>query len=78
MYAEDENFKLLQLTPADLQSPTWGKIKQYCEQSLAELRTMNDGDHDEITTTRIRARIKNMKNLLELGNPVPAIGDTDA
>lgn len=68
----------LTLSREDLMSPVWSKVRKYCEGRLVSLRALNDGDHDPYVTARIRGSIREVRNLLELESPVPAIGDNDA
>lgn len=53
------------LAIADVQSPTWAKVRDYLQQRLAQLREENDSGDTEITTRR-RGRIAEIKDMLAL------------
>lgn len=54
------------LAIADVQSPTWAKVRDYLQQRLAQLREENDSGDTEIITTRRRGRIAEIKDMLAL------------
>jgi hypothetical protein len=57
------------LNPADLQSPTWLKLKAHMEERLATHRRKNDGNYDEAQTNRLRGQITEAKYVLGLAEP---------
>lgn len=57
----------------DRQSPTWRKLKNYCETRLTELRARNDSDLDALATAKLRGEIKATANLLALGDQDPTM-----
>jgi hypothetical protein len=59
-------------TEIDLASETWKAIAARATARLADLRARNDGALDEVKTAHLRGRISELKELLALGNPVPA------
>lgn len=61
------------LNPADLQSPTWLKLKKHFEARLEAHRIQNDGRLSESDTTHLRGRIAEAKYLLALADPDPVI-----
>lgn len=64
------------LNEADLQSPTWIKIKKHLEERIAALRVRNDnGLLDERKTASLRGQLKEAKHLATLDKPAP---QTDA
>ena len=50
----------------DKASLEWLRIKEYCENRLAEMRADNDGDLADIETAQLRGQIKFCKEILEL------------
>lgn len=55
------------LNAADLQSPTWRKLKEHMEAQLDKLRLKNDDQkHDAVATAYLRGDIRRLKNLLAL------------
>ena len=44
----------------------WVRLKKYCEDRLAELREENDGDRNEVETSKIRGMIEFAKEILDL------------
>lgn len=66
------------LTQQDKQSSLWRKIKERAEHDLDALRKRNDALNDEVTTSLLRGRIHQIKELLALDPPVPAeVADED-
>ncbi len=61
------------LTKDDITSPTWLRLRAHYEAELAKLRVKNDAEHDPDQTARLRGRIAEIKNLLTLDQPDPAI-----
>lgn len=51
--------------------------QDYAEARLASLRLKNDGDLDPIQTARLRGQIFELKQLLELDKPPPAVTQVD-
>ena len=54
------------LTPGDLISPTWTRLRKHMEARLQSLRAKNDNDLDPIATAKLRGEVKALKNLLAL------------
>ena len=54
------------LTPGDLISPTWARLRKHMEARLQSLRAKNDNDLDPIATAKLRGEIKVLKNLIAL------------
>jgi hypothetical protein len=66
------------LTPDDLTSFTWLKLKKHYEERLALLRRRNDKPLSEMETAYLRGEIQALKNSLALGNNLdPAIEEAD-
>ena len=61
------------LTPRELQDPVWLKLKAYYELRLVDLKKQNDADLPQDQTAKLRGRIAEVKKLLDIGNPKPAI-----
>jgi hypothetical protein len=61
------------LSPTELQSSSWIKIKTYLNIRVEDLRKKNDGDFNEIDTSRMRGRIAEIKNMLAAVEPPPAL-----
>lgn len=61
------------LTTNELQSSAWIKMKAYLNTRVDDLRKKNDGDFNEIDTSRMRGRIAEIKNLLAAVEPPPAL-----
>jgi hypothetical protein len=61
------------LTPTDLQSAVWLKLKEHYTQRLNLLREQNDGNLDAEATAKIRGRIAECKKIMSLGQKAPAI-----
>lgn len=51
------------------QTAVWIKLRDHMAQRLVDLRSKNDGPHDEVNTANLRGRIAQLKELLALGNP---------
>lgn len=56
----------MKLTHADRASAAWQRLRAHYAERLSVLRSMNDGDIDEVATARLRGRIAEIKNLLAL------------
>lgn len=59
----------------DLHSQTWVTIQAYLNERLATLRTSLEADLPEEKTQRIRARIAEIKQLLDMVNPEQPLVD---
>ena len=57
----------LELTDADKLSSTWKRIEAHLRYKLDLLRRKNDNEQDATATTRIRAQIALVKDLLAAG-----------
>lgn len=55
------------LSPDDIRSPTWHKIKKHLESRLEKLHIRNEEDLDPIETTGLRAEIRAIKGFLRMG-----------
>lgn len=57
------------LSPIDLESAVWLKLKEYLVAELADRRAYNDGHSlNEKETARVRGDIERIKKLLALGD----------
>lgn len=65
------------LTPAEQQTDLWKKIKSILEERLELHRKKNDSSQPESDTAKLRGRIAEVKFLLDLDSPEPAL-TTDA
>ena len=70
----------MKLSPADINSPVWGRIKEHVEKRIAELRRENDSDTlDATKTSRLRGKLAFAKELLALADkdsaPEPEASD---
>lgn len=70
--------EVLTFSQEDRYAAVWLRVKRYYESRLETLRRQNDADLDDISTARLRGRIMEIKALLDLDTPDPAIRDTDA
>lgn len=57
----------------DFRSETWRAIEARCQARLEELRQKNDGNLSVEETARVRGRIAELKDVLTLAKPAPAI-----
>lgn len=57
----------------DFRSDTWRAIEQRATNRLAEFRQKNDGHLSFDDTLRLRGRIAELKELLTLAKPAPAL-----
>ena len=55
------------LTQEDRDNPLWLKLKAEYEARLAQLRSSNDTDKDEIATAQLRGQISEIKRFLDMG-----------
>ena len=67
-----------ELTPQERDSALWKKLKEHYEGKLSVRRLQNDGDKDEIETSRLRGRIAEIKELLGLDAPAITTNDREA
>ena len=65
-------------TDEDRHAGVWVRVKEHMLERLESLRLRNDGPLDAMETARLRGRINELKYLLDLDNPGPAISDNDA
>jgi hypothetical protein len=68
----------VKLTQYELQSAVWVKLREHLEQQLNDCRCRNDGDLNEIETSRLRGRISCLKAILAIGEPTPEQPRPDA
>lgn len=66
MTGDESPDNVFTLTPGDLISPTWARLKRHMEARLQSLRAKNDNDLDPIATAKLRGEIKVLKNLIAL------------
>jgi len=59
----------MKLTPHEVQTAVWVKVRDHIDQRITELRAKNDGRLDPIETTELRGRIAQLKELRALGEP---------
>lgn len=65
---------MMRLTEEERQTPLWRKLSEGFAQRIEELRRQNDNESlTERETAALRARITELRYLLGLGNPAPAI-----
>ena len=57
----------------DFQSETWRAIEDRANLRLEELRKRNDGDLSAEQTAKVRGRIAELRDLLTLAQPAPAL-----
>lgn len=57
----------------DFRSETWRAIEERATTRLADLRKKNDGRLSLDDTTHVRGRIAELKDLLTLAQPAPAL-----
>lgn len=62
----------MKLTIEEARSALWLKIKADAEEKLGGYRTNNDYDLSEKETQKLRGRILEVKELLDIGIPDPA------
>lgn len=55
-----------QLTPAEIGSPLWMKLKKHIEERVLGHRRMNDGNLNVEDTAKIRGRIAEGKYILSI------------
>jgi hypothetical protein len=60
------------LTQADIHSPVWNKLQEHLNARLLILRAKNDGNLSADETAKLRGRIAEIKNMIELGNLAPS------
>lgn len=65
--------KQFELTQAERESHLWKKLMKHFEQRIANMRAQNDSDLDERTTARVRGRIAEVRDLMNLDKPRPDI-----
>lgn len=66
MTGDESPDNVFTLTPGDLISPTWARLRKHMEARLQSLRAKNDNDLDPIATAKLRGEVKALKNLLAL------------
>lgn len=67
----------MKLSPSDIQSSLWMRMKEHYEARLKSLREKNDGRLDVETTARVRGRIATCKEILALGDPQAPVESDD-
>lgn len=65
------------LTPQELQSAVWIKLRDHMNERLEQLRCQNDGDLSMEQTIKLRGRAAQLKELLAIGKPTPAEAQID-
>ena len=71
-----DQLKEFGLEKADINSPTWKKINDFLEERLRLLRLKNDDTTCNMTereTADTRGAIREVKNLMTLGEPAPSV-----
>lgn len=48
-------------------SSEWRRIESYCKAQIAEMRKDNDGDLNDLETSKLRGKIEFAKQVLDLG-----------
>lgn len=56
------------ITDQDKHSAVWVKLKQHFQDRIEMLRLKNDGEIDEKMTQKLRGRIAELKELIDLEN----------
>lgn len=60
------------LTQVDVNSALWRKLEEHLKTKLLMLRAKNDGNLSADETAKLRGRIAEIKNMIELGNLAPS------
>lgn len=68
---------MAELTKEDFTSPTWLRLRKYCERRLDELRRKNDGLLSADDTARLRGRIAQLKEIQALADQPPPAETND-
>ena len=64
----------MKLTDFECQQALWLKLVEHINQAIEKLRRKNDNASlGEIETARLRGQVAALKELLDLGQPEPAI-----
>ena len=71
MTGDESPDNVFTLTPGDLISPTWARLRKHMEARLQSLRVKNDNDLDPIATAKLRGEVRALKNLLALSESQP-------
>lgn len=65
-------------TKIEAYSPTWVAVREHCTVRLSELRLKLEGDITWDETLKVRAQIKELKNLLGLvKTELPLVAEAD-
>lgn len=64
----------MKLDAIETRSAVWLKLRAHLEERLAVMRSRNDGDLSPEETCRLRGRIAQAKEILDLGKPDPDDG----
>lgn len=72
-----DNKEVSKLTELERNSELWKKLEAVLKQRIDLHRKKNDSDQDDSSTAKLRGRIAELKFLLDLASPDPAIS-TDA
>ena len=67
-----------QLTPAEISSPLWMKLKAHIEARVAGHRRTNDSNLNTEDTAKVRGRIAEGKYILGLDNSAPQMDAGDS
>lgn len=67
----------LSLNADDRQSPVWKKIREYCDDEIAQHRVNLESDQEPGKTAIIRGQIRSLKKLLAIGSAVTTGGNED-
>lgn len=65
------------MTPEELNSPAWKKVRDWAQQELAQCRVNLEGDAAPEKTWKLRGSIRSLIRLLALGEP-PAQAEDSA
>jgi hypothetical protein len=60
------------LTQQDINGQVWKKIQDHLNARLLTMRAKNDGNLTADETAKVRGRIAEIKNMIELGNLAPS------
>lgn len=65
---DPETAGALKLTPDELRSSVWLKLRAHLTHELTRLRARNDGNFNAEETARIRGQIAQLKMILKIGD----------
>lgn len=66
------------LTPEEINTPIWKKIREEFLKELKVARKKNDGDLDDKKTASLRGEIRTLKKFLDWDKPAPKYESEDS